>query len=336
MSLLSDSIQKEKLDKLNINIKTKYIVGDKILERNTDDSHNDDIVNGIRCGKDYYINNKFVHTERLFDSRIEYTYMSKSKGEEEYECKNCGYKSKLKDFYDGCPYCGTKYNVDYTDKDLGSKYHYDMVLRKTTYKVITAIVDFCLSLILSYIFIKATSRTFNTYDISKIFIYGTILSLVLYNFFYIIDAYVVLSPIKKYKDKQNKKQIEFWNRTKIDKKSFFNNLNYEVRKKYYSENDVIDYDILDYTEFNYIKNKEGIFVKVKSDVRIIYFKNNKIRAKFINDIYTFKHNDKGTINLKSGANIIKCHNCGAAIDVRKGYCEYCNSEIKYFQEWIII
>lgn len=117
------------------------------------------------------------------------------------ECKNCGMSSKLKEFVDGCPYCGTYYNIDYTDKDLGGKYHYDRVIRKKTYRVITAIIDLVISLILSFIFIKYTSRTFNSYDISKIFIYGTILSLILYYLFYIMDAYVILGPIKRFKDK---------------------------------------------------------------------------------------------------------------------------------------
>ena len=45
MSLISDKIQKDKLKKLNINIKTKYIVGNNILERNSDDSYNDDYRN---------------------------------------------------------------------------------------------------------------------------------------------------------------------------------------------------------------------------------------------------------------------------------------------------
>ena len=79
-----------------------------------------------------------------------------------------------------------------------------------------------------------TSRTFNIYDISKILIYGIILSLILYYFFYILDAYIVLGPIRRYKDKQNKKQMEFWERTHIDKKTFFNNLNYEIRNNYYN------------------------------------------------------------------------------------------------------
>lgn len=335
MPLVSDSFHNNKLRKYNINIKTKYIVNNKILERNTNDSVNDDIKNGIRCQKEYYIGDVLKHTEKVFDSRIEYSFISNGKENEYDECPNCGMRSKLKDFVGGCPYCGTYYNIDYTDKDLGSKYHYDRVLRKTTYRVITAIVDFAISLILSFLFIKFTSRTFNSYDILKIFIYGIILSLILYYFFYIIDGYIILSPIKKYKDKQNKKQIEFWNRTKINKKTFFNNLNYEVRKKYYSNSNIIDYDIIDYTSFEEFYKENKLYVKVMADVRIVCFENNKIISKYIEDIFVLKKHDNGTLTLKDGANVIKCHNCGASIDVTKGQCEYCNSEIKYLQDWII-
>ena len=217
MPLISDGIQKKKLKKYNINIKTKYIVNNQILERNSDDTYNDDIKNGIRCEKQYYVNNKLKNVEKQFDSRIEYTFISKEQENKEYTCPNCGMHANLHDFIDGCPYCRTCYNLDYTEKDLGGKYHYDRIIRTTGYRVITAILDVIFSFICSFIFIKLTSRTFNSYDISKIFIYCIILSLILYYFFYIIDGYIILSPIKKYKDKQNKKQIDFWNRTKIDK-----------------------------------------------------------------------------------------------------------------------
>ena len=222
MALISETYQKEKLKRYGINIRTKYIVGNKILERNTNDSVNDNIERGIRCQKEYYIDNKLAHKEKLFDSRIEYTYIMDNNINEEYECPNCGMKSPLKDFIDGCPYCKTYYNMDYSEKDLGSKYHYDRVLKSNIYRVITLIVDIIISIIISFIFIKLTSRTFNNYDIIKIFIYGIILSLILYYFFYIADAYIILSPIKKFKDKENKKQMEFWKRTKINKKTFFN------------------------------------------------------------------------------------------------------------------
>lgn len=335
MALISETYQKEKLKRYGINIRTKYIVGNKILERNTNDSVNDNIERGIRCQKEYYIDNKLAHKEKLFDSRIEYTYIMDNNINEEYECPNCGMKSPLKDFINGCPYCKTYYNMDYSEKDLGSKYHYDRVLKSNIYRVITLIVDIIISIIISFIFIKLTSRTFNNYDIIKIFIYGIILSLILYYFFYIADAYIILSPIKKYKDKENKKQIEFWQRTKINKKTIFNNLNYEIRKKYYSKENIIDYDILDYTKFKDYEVNRVLYVDVTADLRIVTYENKKLKSKIITQTYTMKQNKNTLLNLGNKENIIRCANCGASIDVTKGKCEYCHSEIKYLQEWIL-
>lgn len=333
MSLIFDKSQKDILEKYNINIKSKYIVGNKILERNSDGSYNDDIKNGIRCKKQYYIDNTLVREEKQFDSRIQYTFISNEQEKQEYICPNCGTHYKLHDFIDGCPYCGTYYNIDYTEKDLGGKYHYDRILRTSKYRVITAIIDVIISLIIAFVFIKYSSRTFNSYDISKIFIYGIILALILYYFFYIIDGYVVLGPIKKYKDRQNAKQVDFWSRTKIDKMKFFNNLNYEVKKKYYSKGDIIDYDIIDYDEFD-DEVIDGILnVRVKAYVRIVKYNNGKLLSEYKVDTYNMKQLNKEILEIKPGANIIKCHNCGASIDATKGKCEYCNTKIKPLQEW---
>lgn len=336
MSLLSDTFHKEKLKKYGINIKTKYIVGNNILERNTDNSVNDDITSGIRCEKSYYINNRMVHTENIFDSRIEYSFIVQEEIDKEYSCPNCGMTSHLKDFVDGCPYCKTYYNIDYTDKELGSKHHYDLILKSNTYRIITAIVDLIISLIISFIFIKCTSRTFNNFDITKIFIYGIILSLILFYLFYIIDAYIVLGPIKAYKNQQNQRQKEFWNRTKLDKKTFFNNLNYEVRKYYYSKDNIIDYDVLDYLEFKDYTKDNVLYVDVTAQVRIVTIENGKIKSKIIKDKYIMQKYNNEVLELTSGPNIIKCHNCGASISATIGKCSYCNSEIKYLQDWILI
>lgn len=336
MALISESNHQKLLDKHGINIKTKYIVGNKILERNTNNSKKDNITSGIRCKKEYYKNDVLLYTETLFDSRIEYTYISSLEENKEYSCPNCGFHSKLKTFIDGCPYCKTYYNIDYTDKDLGSKYHYDRVLRSNTYRFITLIIDIIISFILSYLFIKMTSRTFNNYDISKIFIYGLILSIVLYYFFYLLDAYIILPPIKRIKDKQNNKQIAFWNRTKIDKKTFFNNFNYEIRKYYYTLDNIIDYDILDYLEFKEFYDNKKLCVKVTIEVRIVSFENNKTKSKIIKDTFILEKHEKTTLTLKDGVNIIKCHNCGASIDAEKGECSYCNTKIDYLQEWQLV
>ena len=336
MALISNNFHKKMLDRYKINIKTKYIVGNEILERNTDNSHNDDIKMGIRCEKDYYIKDKFIHKETMFDSRIEYSFISSEKENENYTCPNCGMTSKLKDFIDGCPYCDTYYNIDYKDKELGSKHHYDRILKSNTYKIVTYIFDLFISILLSYFFIKTTSRTFNNYDISKIFIYGFILSIILYYFFYIIDAYIILPPIKRYKDRLNQKQIDFWKRTKIDKKTFFNNLNYELGKYYYSKENIIDYDIIDYTNFkDYYKN-EKLYVDIIMEVRIVTFINGNIKVNYQKDKITLLRHENGTLNLKEGENIWNCYNCGASIDVTKGKCVYCDSKIKYLQEWILV
>lgn len=336
MPLISDNFHEKKLKDFGINIKTKYFVDNKIYERNTDGSVNDDIKSGIRYEKDYYIGKNLVHKETDFDSRIEYTFVSKKMEDKDYICPNCGMQSKLKNFVDGCPYCRTYYNIDYTDKDLGSKYHYDRVLRNNSYRVVTGIVDLIISIIICFIFIKLTSRTFNVIDVSKAFIYGLILSMILYYFFYILDAYVILWPIKRYKDKQNKKQIDFWNRTKLDKKSFFNNLNYEVRKHYYSKDNIIDFDVLDYLEFKGFTKNNVQHIRVLIDVRVVYYDNGKIKSRITKEEYLFKKNPNAKLELNDGINMMKCHNCGSSIDVTEGACSYCHTEIKYLQEWILI
>jgi len=336
MALISEEFHKQTLKKYGINIKTLYAADNELLERNTDDSVNQDIINGIRVKKEYYKDNTLVHIEKDFDSRIEYSFICKSLNENTHKCPNCGLESKIIEFKDGCPYCRTHYNIDYTDKELGSKHHYDRVLKSNLYRIITGIVDLIISTIISYFFIKYTSRTFNSYDISKIFIYGFILSVVLYYFFYLLDAYVLLEPIKKYKDFQNRKQIKFWQRTNIDKKVFFNNLNYELRKYYYSNSNIIDYDVLDYVKFDDYTKDNKLHVKVTMEIRLVKVINNKIKSKLIKETHILKRHGNNVLELKDGINYIKCHHCGASIDATKGICEHCRTDINYLQEWILV
>ena len=335
MAYIVDNYQNNKLKEKNIKIKTKYIVGNKILERNTDNSHNDDIKSGIIFEKQYYLNNELKLQETDFDSRIEYTFISNELENKDYICPNCGMESKIKNFTDGCLYCKTYYNLEYTNKDLGSKYHYDRVLKNNTYRIVTFIIDLIISILISYIFIRFTSRTFNNIDIFKIFIYGLILSLILYYFFYLLDAYVILTPIKIYKDKMNQKQREFWNNTKLDKKKFYNNLNYELAKYYFKNDNIIDYDILDYLKFESFNKDNNLFIKVILEIRVIEFINNKLSSKIIKEVVILRKNNNDVLEVKNGVNLIKCHNCGASIDINKGFCDYCHSEIKYLQEWIL-
>ena len=335
MSFIVDEAHKKQLNKYKINIETTYISENKLLVRNTNNSKNDDIINGIRIKKDYYLKDKLVHTETKFDSRINYTFISKDLLEKNFKCVNCGMSSDLNTFIDGCPYCGTNYNLEYDQKDLGSKYHYDLVLKSNLYRMITGIVDLVISILLAFLYIKNTSRTFNSYDISKVFIYGLILSLILYYVFYLLDAYVVLGPIRRYKEIGNKKQEEFWNSTKIDKTVFFNNLNYEIKKKYYNTENIIDYDILDYDKFTNYEKDSKLHVKVKVYLRVVYYINGKIKSKYIQDEFTLiRHNEK-IEDINPGINMIRCTHCGSTLNVNDDVCAYCGNKIKYYQEWIL-
>ena len=99
---------------------------------------------------------------------------------------------------------------------------------------------------------------------------------------------------------------------------------------------MIDYDVIDYLEFdNY--QKDGIdYVSVSAQVRIVTMKNGKIKSQILKDKYVMKRHNNGGLELNSGANVIKCHNCGASISATEGACNYCNTEIKYLQEWILV
>ncbi len=335
MSFIVDEAHKKQLNKYKINIETTYISENKLLVRNTNNSKNDDIINGIRIKKDYYLKDKLVHTETKFDSRINYTFISKDLLEKNFKCVNCGMSSDLNTFIDGCPYCGTNYNLEYNQKDLGSKYHYDLVLKSNLYRIITGIVDLVISIFLAFLYIKNTSRTFNSYDISKVFIYGLILSLILYYVFYLLDAYVVLGPIRRYKEIGNKKQEEFWNSTKIDKTVFFNNLNYEIKKKYYNTENIIDYDILDYDKFTNYEKDSKLHVKVKVYLRVVYYINGKIKSKYIQDEFTLVRHSEKIEDINPGINMIRCTHCGSTLNVNDDVCAYCGNKIKYYQEWIL-
>ena len=334
MVYVSDVFHKKKLDSKKINIKTIYLVDGKRFERNTDGSKDDNILNGVRVKKEYYLNNELKHKELDFDTRIEYTFINDENENKNYTCKNCGMTAKLKEFDGGCPFCGTYYNLEYKEKDLGSKKYYDRVLRNKSYRFISAIIDCLLCFIICFNIVKSTSRTFNINDLYKIFIFGTISSLIFYYFFYVLDAYVLLKPIEKYKEKQNDIQRKFWKNSGLDKVSFFNNFNYEVRKFYYNKSDVIDYDVIDFDSFKDYYIKDDRYIEVEAYIRVVYF-DGDFHSRYKKKIFRFKQNKNGTTKLKKGTNIMMCHNCGASIDVTKSKCEYCDSEIKYLQEWIL-
>ena len=335
--MITESKQSKRLKNYNLSIRTLYFQDNTIRQRNTDNSLNEDITQGVVLKKEYYHNNKLLKTEKVFDSRITYTY--KFDGSGKYTCKNCGMSGKISDFEDGCPYCNTNYNVDYEDKNLSNKNYYDLIVKNKGYIVRTYIVDILICLILTSIYIYYTSRTFYFFDILKIIFISILISLVLFYFFYYVDAMILLPSLKRKKEKQNKLQEEFWSRMSrigANKSKFFNNFNFELRNLYYSDKykDIIDYDIIDYNKFKEYEKDNKLYVDVNVDIRIARYINGTIKTKLENITYRLQR-VSNNIELKGAINYIPCPNCGASIDATKSNCEYCGNSHNYYQEWYL-
>ena len=334
--MVVEQSQKERLDKYGINIKTKYQNGNKVSERNTDNSICENIHNGIILEKNY-IKNSLIKKETIFDSRITYTYeFNESK---ELVCSNCGAISNIDDNTDYCPYCKSNFNIEYTNKNLGSKYYYDLVTKNKSYIFITYIFDFIISLILTSLYIVNTSRTLYFFDMMKIVIGTLLISLILFYFFYYIDAMILLPWIRRKKEKQNNKQKLFWEKMKekgYDKTIFFNNFIFELRELYFSNKyiSIIDFDILDYEDFKFKEEKEKTYVDVRIEIRIVNYIDGKIKSKKIKKSYRMISVNQER-ELKPGKNEIKCHNCNSSIDVRNTKCKYCGTKNNYYQTWYL-
>lgn len=340
MSLISERNHENRLKKLNINIKTIYSDGDKKYIKNTDNSYNDDIIKGIRIEKDYYINNKLIKKLYGFDPRIEYSYIKGEQIGSEYDCPNCRMKTVITENIEQCPFCGSYMNLDYLNKDLGSKNTYDYVLHSKLYIVLTLIFDLLISFGISFLYFHKVSRTFNTIDIIKASGVALAIALVLFFIFYLIDGLIVTIPIRIKKSKINNNDKKVWKdlyERHISSTTFYNNFHYELDRYYYTDNtNVIDYDIIDYYNFKYGEDASYKYISLDALIRVVSYEKNSIKdvtkprkLVFVKSSKPITYTEDGKINM------INCHNCGASIDVTSEKCSYCDTHNNYNQEWYL-
>ena len=341
MSLTSERNHEKKLKEKNIVIKTIYSDGNKTYEKYSDNSKNDNLERGIRVEKDYYLNNKLVKKLYGFDPRIEYTFINSQAIGTDYDCPNCRMITKISENTERCPYCDSYFNLDYKNKDQGSKSSYDLVLHSKKYIFVTLLLDVTISFFISYLYFSH-GRTYNVYDLGKTAAVGLGLALLLFFVFYLIDGLIVLLPIRLKKEKINASDAKLWKELddrKIHYNTFYNNLHYELDKYYFVDqvnSTIVDYDVIDYYNFKLMEDASHIYLSLDMIIREVRYVDNRFECRTLNKKVVFKKNSKPVVRTDDGEiHNINCHNCGASIDVTSDKCRFCDTPNNYNQEWYL-
>ena len=98
MGIVTEHFQSKRLKEFNINIKTKFQDGKNIKEKNSDNSYNEDIKNGVILNKTYFKDGKPIHIEKEFNPSLIYSFVIHEELENEITCANCGMTGKGKEF----------------------------------------------------------------------------------------------------------------------------------------------------------------------------------------------------------------------------------------------
>jgi len=329
---LSDRYHSKRLQEFGMRAVTTYFAEGKTLCTDTQASDNPDIVNAIRIEKDYLRGDNSMLKLHKYDPRIKYTFAGATHAS---HCQNCG--AEISSDSGCCPYCGSAFSMDYDSKDLGSKYHTDLVMNSNTYKYITLAVAAVIGFIISYIYIKTTGRTFYTWDMVKVGVGTVLLGAAMYYVFYYLDSLFVLLPVRLYKERINREQTEFWesNGNDINKTTFFTNLNYELQKYYFERPEnraMVDYDLVDYT---HIKLSDTDTIAIDVLLREVYMDGGKLKSRQTKKHLTLRR-ARREYSLENGATSLKCKNCGAVVDAFAQQCPHCGTRQNYLQEWYMI
>ena len=332
---ISEKLHYKRLNLKNIVIEEIYKHDDKkekVLVRSTDGLRNDTIINCKKIEKRYFYNNKGIYIEKEFDKDATYSYYFGSKDESEITCPNCGYYGKKVDFFDGCPYCGTNFNIDYDIKGARFSDSFKEIINTKWYKVVVLILSLIGLIVLNII--------------TKNHIVTALLSLI-YFFIFLVLSHLILTVllipyIILHISKGGKKNTIIDKIKNIDDgikpTKLLNDLNFVLNNYYYNGEknpkytNLIDFDIIKYDNVVLSEDKNSVIIQYV--IRKIYFIDNKI-SKELNTSKIKLRKNKINDLIQSGYTVIECKNCGASIDITSKECEYCKTPTNYKNEWEI-
>lgn len=318
--------EKEKLDRLKdkkIVIETIYYnpntSSDEVYVRSTDGKMNDTIKYKAIKEKRYFLKDECIFVEKNFDKNTLYNIVNYDNEDEIIECTNCGHSGKIIDLIDGCPYCKTIFNfgandINHTKKQFEYQFHSkdNRLIMIKTY-IFNALISFIFFLIIKMNIIDALM-----FAIAISFFFSTMP----------ITFMVILNNLKGQNENPNYGyeiyENVMWKSSK-NEQIFYNNLKAELMIKLYEQENLIDFEILDYLNIDFISEEEII---ITCKVREVYY-TSKISS--YDNIYKIKLH-YNHIKNKGATN---CLGCGKSIDISHKKCDYCKRINDSNNEWIM-
>ena len=354
MQFVSEKAQSGRLRRLGVSIQTDFWENHQIRTRTSDHTEDEDVNNGIIIQKRYYKDGRLDRTEKDFSPLMMYTYLGGDVLEGSLTCPNCGYRGEKELFTNGCPYCGTVYNVEYAGREEGCQFFADRNVKNPWLYAKAFLICLAVCLPFSFFIVRSTGRTFFFFDKLKALLFGFLPALLLSYIYYVGNAFVITRRAEEKYEKQTELIRWFQKKMKelgIPVSTFYNNLLSELAHLFYTDTEdgaktvmpedadrqaVIDMDVLEYRDFSIRDGKQGQpDISVSVNLRKVFLKRDRIHSKEETFSVTMRENRIVQDELHPGVNVICCRNCGASIDVTREKCDFCGTRINYLQRLYI-
>ena len=330
--------RRERLKRLGVTVQTEYQDQGKLKIRRSDGSVSDDVVSGVILDKKYYCGKLLRHQETEFNPGILYSFTFPAFEDDRILCPNCGGVGKPDIFAEGCPFCGSYYNLKYASEDAGSRANADYVSygRQIRWRPIVTSIAVCggLAALISFL----SGRTMLPFDALKGLVVGIFVGAFVGLFWSSRSSKESISSedrAKKLRQETMLKQL----RSRLEAadsnlSEYANALDYALEEYYFGDlpgnGDVIDYDLLDYVRQTVSEDTAPeLHIETQVLLREVRCRNGKITARKRNVLVRLKKNRTAKERLKPGVNFRSCPNCGASLDLAAPRCGYCGSPVAY-------
>ena len=334
----------ERLRAKDIIVQTEYQDQGRLKIRRSDRKVEDDVVSGVILDKKYYLRQALRHQETEFNPGILYSFVFPTLDGGLVLCPNCGGVGEAKGFSDGCPYCGSYYNLEYDAEDRGSRSHSDYV-NYTKDRVLPMVLSILTCVAVVLLITLTSGRTLRPFDFIKGLAAGFLGGAALgFGWIYLRSKGGITDADRQKKARQECELQQLKECLKAAGSSmseYTNSLVYELEAYFYGDRqenaDVIDFDLLDYLSYSVSDDVAApLQVDAKVLVRVVRFRSGRLRKEEQILSAALQRNESKHQHLKPGTNFRSCPNCGASLDITQTHCSFCGASIKNESPFLLI